>query len=272
MPRSARKPQHWTDQSVERELRDFLAGRQEWPSYRDFQRAGQKPLRDAATRLGGARHWAHRLGVTYVERKPGYAIHWTDDRIRRELVGFLRGRTVWPLRIEFERSGLKPLRDALGRRGGPERWAAEFRLPLANLRSGSKRVWGEERIEQELRRFLRGRTHWPSRRAFDEAGLSSLLTALYRRGGPDYWARRMGMQRTVRPGGAGRRIWTDERLRHELGGFCSGRTTWPPQRVFREAGRERLYRAASLYGGVGYWADQIGLERYRRAGAPTGSL
>jgi len=72
MPSSTRKLQSWTDQRIERELREFLVGRDEWPSYRDFQRAGRKVLRDAVTQLGGACHWARRLGVTYVERKPGY--------------------------------------------------------------------------------------------------------------------------------------------------------------------------------------------------------
>jgi hypothetical protein len=81
----------------------------------------------------------------------------------------------------------------------------------------------------------------------------------------------MGVQHTARPGGGGPRIWTDERLRAELEEFCRGRTTWPPERVFREASKERLYNAASGHGGVGYWADRLGLERYSRVGVKSGS-
>lgn len=269
MPRKAQAQRTWTEQTVESALREFLAGRDEWPSYRDFQRSGHRALRDAVTRLGGARHWARRLGVTYVQRKPGYMVRWTDDRIRRELPQFLDGRVVWPLRIEFEQAGLKPLRDAIGRRGGPERWAAEFSLPVLNLRSGSKRVWNEERIESELRRFLRNRTDWPPRDEFGRAGLSSLHSALYRRGGLAYWASRMGVQYTAATRGIRKRAWTDERLRDELAEFCRGRTTWPAQSVFRQAGKERLYIAASLYGGVAHWTQQLGLKAYSRKGAKT---
>jgi len=228
MPSSTRKLQSWTDQRIERELREFLVGRDEWPSYRDFQRAGRKVLRDAVTQLGGACHWARRLGVTYVERKPGYPIRWTDDRIRRELGEFLRGRTVWPLRIEFERSERKPLRDAVGRSGGPERWAAEFRLSLASLRSGSKRVWGEDRIERELRRFLSGRSQWPSRRAFEQAGLSSMLSAVYCRGGPGYsgqaaWECSTPPGRAVVDRGSGRTSGCGRSSRSSVAGARPGR-------------------------------------------------
>jgi hypothetical protein len=269
MPRKAQTPRTWTEQTVESALSEFLHGRDEWPSYHDFQRSGHKALRDAITRLGGARHWARRLGVTYVQRKPGYAVLWSDDRIRRELPQFLHGRVVWPLRIEFEQAGLKPLRDAIGRRGGPERWAAGFSLSVLNLRSGSKLVWNEERIERELRRFLRGRTDWPPREEFHRAGLSSLLSALYRRGGLAYWASRMGVKHTAAPGEIRKRAWTDERLRNELAEFCRGRTTWPAQSVFRQAGKQRLYSAASLYGGVAYWTQQLGLKAYTRKVAKT---
>jgi hypothetical protein len=128
-------------------LSEFLADAREWPSYRDFQRAGKKGLRDRVTHYGGARHWARKLGLAYPERSPGYAPIWTEARIRGELASFLDCRTSWPQRKEFERTGRRLLRDAVLRTGGPERWAAEFDLPRLDERSGSKRVWSEERIE-----------------------------------------------------------------------------------------------------------------------------
>jgi len=37
---------------------------------------------------------------------------WGDERIREELRSFLADRTEWPTYREFERSGLRALRDA----------------------------------------------------------------------------------------------------------------------------------------------------------------
>jgi hypothetical protein len=57
------------------------------------------------------------------------------------------------------------------------------------------------------------------------------------------------------------RRWTSDRIRDELERFCSNRTAWPTAREFKRAGRTDLYVAASRYGGVRYWADQLGLTR-----------
>jgi hypothetical protein len=114
----------WTQARVRRELQEFLKGATEWPSYRDFQRAGRQHLRNQVTKFGGARLWAKRLGLPYRERKPGYAKRWTEERVRADLEEFLLGRDYWPSRLEFEAAGRKPLRDAVRRLGGPERWAA----------------------------------------------------------------------------------------------------------------------------------------------------
>ena len=70
------------------------------------------------------------------------------------------------------------------------------------------------------------------------------------------------------PGDSSRRRWTDERIREELAAFCSGRTRWPSAAEFRRAGRSDLYVAASRYGGIGFWAAELGfppVERRRTA-------
>jgi hypothetical protein len=248
----------WDDDRLRRELGEFLASYEEWPSYREFQRRGRKHLRDVVTRCGGARGWAAELGLPYPERRPGYAVRWTEDRIRSELADFLRGREVWPSRLEFERAGRKPLRDAVGRTGGPKRWAREFQLAMLNERSGSKRVWTDERIERELRRFLRGRSEWPTRSEFKSAGLGSLVTAVNVRGGSDHWARRLGVRKPRRHGPPTSRRWTDARIREELRAFCAGRPSWPRYREFEAAGQGPLYRAASMRGGVERWKRELG--------------
>jgi hypothetical protein len=245
---------------VREELQTFLAGQAEWPSAADFVRAGRRQLRDAVYRFGGSRRWSHELGVAYPERRPGYAVRWTEARVREELDVFLAGRSAWPSRKEFEAAGRKTLRDAVGRTGGIERWAAELDLPVPDLRRGSRRVWDDARVEAELRRLLAGRSEWPTKSEFERAGLGSMRTAIYLHGGgPDRWAQRLGVRRRRDPGPvpAGR-VWTDERIEAELRGFLADRSEWPGSRAFGDAGRAQLYRAASLYGGIPHWRRRLG--------------
>jgi hypothetical protein len=59
----------------------------------------------------------------------------------------------------------------------------------------------------------------------------------------------------------GRRRWTNERIRAELEAFCAGHDTWPSAAEFKAAGHSDLYVAASRYGGVGFWAGELGFCR-----------
>ena len=259
---STRKPsKSWTEERIRCELKEVLGGAREWPSYAEFQRHGKKSLRDAVTHFGGARLWAAKLGLTYVERHPGYAPIWTEERIRSELDEFLRGRDIWPRRNEFEAAGKKALRDAVQRSGGPERWAAAFKLPRIDERSGSRRVWTDERIQERLRLFLSDRSGWPSRAQFLAAGQGPLLAAIFAWGGAEKWARRVG--RTAPRSQSRRRefVWPEERIRKELAEFCRGRDHWPRFSEFRAAGKLNLYQAASRNGGVDRWIRELGLAK-----------
>jgi hypothetical protein len=66
---------------------------------------------------------------------------------------------------------------------------------------------------------------------------------------------------------SGRRRWTDDRIRAELASFCADRTAWPSAAEFRSAGRSDLYVAASRYGGIGFWAAELGFPRERAKAA-----
>lgn len=263
---AAARSTEWDERRVQRELQSFLAGSGEWPSYREFVRAGRKRLRDEVTRLGGASRWAARVGVRYVERKPGYPSRWTESRIKRELQEFLTGRRTWPARVEFECAGRKALRDAVARTGGVQRWASVVDVRPRDRRAGSKRAWSPQRIETECAPLLRGRQDWPARAEFEDAGLSSALSAMYRFEGIAYWRRRFGFTaEQARRQPPNRLIWTEMRIETELRRFCGGRATWPAAREFEEAGQGRLYRAASRNGGIERWARQL---RLSRPGAP----
>ena len=68
----------------------------------------------------------------------------------------------------------------------------------------------------------------------------------------------------VREPNSPRRHWTSERIRAELVHFCGGRPAWPSAREFKAAGHTDLYVAASRYGGVAFWAAELGLPRAAR--------
>lgn len=167
------------------------------------------------------------------------------------------------VQAEFEDDGLTALRNAVNRTGGPDRWAAEFALPRQNRRSGIRCGWMPDAIEATLKEFTGESDMWPTRREFERAGLSGLLSAIYRGEGPDYWARRFKVQRHRGASPRSRAIWTEERIRLELEAFCAGGEAWPTERELIDAGKRDLYSAASRTGGIGSWADQLCLSRRR---------
>jgi DNA-binding transcriptional ArsR family regulator len=71
--------------------------------------------------------------------------------------------------------------------------------------------------------------------------------------------------RPVRKSQAGQRHWTSERIRAELAEFCGDAREWPSAGAFKAAGRTDLYVAASRYGGIGFWAVELGYPRPGRA-------
>ena len=68
----------------------------------------------------------------------------------------------------------------------------------------------------------------------------------------------------VRERNSSRRHWTSDRIRAELAHFCAGRPAWPSAREFKATGHTDLYVAASRYGGVAFWAAELGLRRAAR--------
>jgi len=76
--------------------------------------------------------------------------------------------------------------------------------------------------------------------------------------------------RQARP--AGKRHWTNERIRAALEQFCAGRKTWPSASEFKADGRSDLYVAASRYGGIGFWATELGFAQPSRAPTPEAAV
>ena len=69
--------------------------------------------------------------------------------------------------------------------------------------------------------------------------------------------------RLAREGGT-QRHWTNDRIRAELEAFCADRETWPSATEFKAADRGDLYVAASRYGGIAHWAEELRFSRSAR--------
>src|SRR5215210_1187065 len=82
-------------------------------------------------------------------------------------------------------------------------------------------------------------------------------------------ATRYRLARRDRPG---QRHWTNERIRDALADFCADRETWPSATEFKAAGHSDLYVAASRYGGIGFWATELGFPRPGRAAPSRASV
>jgi Fic family protein len=68
--RGGGRPRQWTDERIDRELRNLVDGRTAFPSIADFNAAGRQRLYSAIQRHGGSVMWAERLGITSPRRRP----------------------------------------------------------------------------------------------------------------------------------------------------------------------------------------------------------
>jgi hypothetical protein len=265
----------WDDDGIRAALREFLRGRSEWPTYREFVRGGAKGLRDAVTRHGGAAKWAQEFGLAGGDRPRGGAPRWTDDRVRAALTAFLDKRDSWPTRAEFDDAGLSALREVLRRDGSGDRWASEFgmrrrvrestmpsrRTPTPQARRRREwPLWTRTTIRSELEPFLAGRRDWPPYSEFIAAGKNGLHKAVLAHGGSRAWAHEMGVVWVDRRPP----IWTDDRVRKRLAAFLGGRASWPTEAEFAAAGEAQLLAAVRRHGGTKQWAREFALSTARR--------
>lgn len=133
-------------------------------------------------------------------------------------------------------------------------------LPAFPLHGG----WDEDTIHELLSSFVAGRAQWPSEAEFAQAGLEPLLLAMTRRGGRNYWRKRMGFAASTR--GNPKRRHPDD-VEREVAEFCAGMTQWPGATAFRQAGKSGLYQAAARHPlGVKGLAAKLGLANNHEQG------
>jgi hypothetical protein len=141
---------------------------------------------------------------------------------------------------------------------GAGRGAAELERLAATLKPAQRKVLAEltSRGSDELTRAEYERIGIVSRSqaAYDLAELVQM--GLLERIGSG----RATHYRLAHPGAGRKRKWTEERIRAELETFCAGRADWPRALEFKQEGHADLYLAASRYGGIDYWAAELGYE------------
>ena len=253
----------WSDERIQHELQEFLAGRPDWPRYREFVEAGHKRLYRAILQHGGTKRWARRMRVRWVRHPGGTARLWTDDRIREELAAFVDGCKHWPTSAEFDAAGQHRLLAAVRRHGGTTHWAKQIGIHgparRRSTRSAVAARWDEQRIEAALGPLVRQLGRWPTHGEFDHAGLGAARSAVYRNGGSTVWAKRLGVEASPAHAPAPRtRHWDDRRIETELRRLCRRRRRWPSYSEFLAANQRRLYDAASHHGGIEYWRTRLG--------------
>jgi DNA invertase Pin-like site-specific DNA recombinase len=181
----------WPQELIRESLQEVLAERSDhrWPSAEQLVHDGRGPLLRQIERSGGPAAWA--------DERTGFPCRrdvWTEPRIRAELDRFLKGRSIWPVRAEFECVGLGGLYAVLARRGR-RAWAEEYGLRYRMTGAAAPR-WTEPRIYHALEALCSGRASYPSAAAFAAAGLSGLYGSIAKRhGGHDRWAEILGLAR-----------------------------------------------------------------------------
>jgi hypothetical protein len=132
------------------------------------------------------------MGIT-LPPKRRQVEHWSYIRMKADVARFAAGRTEWPRKPEFNAAGLHRLYLAIQRAPARERLAADLGLRLPPNRQVLKGRWTEPAIKATLDELLEGRTIWPCRREFVQAGLGGLEQVLQREGTREEWARRYGV-------------------------------------------------------------------------------
>jgi site-specific DNA recombinase len=247
----------WPESKVRSTLGQFLASCVEWPRYEAFQAAGLALLYRQVELHGGKRRWAADLGLPVAApRDPAQG--WTDERIRGALDRFLAGRRTWPPTKDFASAGLQTVRLAVGRTGGPERWAREYGLTLDPAHRTRPDTWTDDRIAAELHPLLSGRVRWPPKSAFVEAGHGSLYSAIQKHGTVGEWAERFGVRS---PPGRNRpaTLWSEEYTEATLTALVHQHGRWPRFVEFRAAGVRSLYERLRRDGTIAEWAERLGV-------------
>jgi hypothetical protein len=197
---------------------------------------------------------------------------WSQSHVEHDLRRFLRGRTDWPDKAEFQAAGATQLHLNVVL-GEGERWWA-YRQGRTMPDGVARAPWTEQRVRRMLELYLADKRNWPCLADFERDGMHSLRQAMITHGGLKRWAIEFPEVGPVKkrarcPG------WSEQRIHWELSAFLKGRDAFPARHEFMRADQESLYEAARSRGGLERWAHAYGLptadeaRRARRRRRPT---
>jgi hypothetical protein len=252
----------WSEATMRAALAEFLGERRDWPTHREFQRAGHAGLYEAVRCRGGSQRWAEAMGVARPRSMQGQPTsHWTDDRITEELAAFLGNRAEWPRYADFVAAGRDRLYHAVARNGGPELWAQRLGVRYLKRRGRPATYWTDARVRERLGVMLLGRDRWPTQADFETADEARLLAAIRRRGDTGRWRAEFGVAgpRRSTPRKAPPRVWTDAAIAAAISPLIHALGRWPTQDEFRRAGLIPALAAVYRYGGSDHWQRQFGV-------------
>jgi site-specific DNA recombinase len=260
--RLRRSEPDWESGDLRGELERFLDGRDRWPGFAEFQRAGRATLHGQVSRRGGPRAWAAITGRRWEPYQPfSNRSVWSRERVENELRDYLRGRSKWPTYLDFDQDGKRQLRRALRWYDTPESWARTFGLDLtASQRSRNGRSY--EQLFAEMAEFSAGRSDWPRRAEFTATGRGQLYEEIVRQHMDTRLAADLRLKLSAR-----KRPWTDDKIKEALDGFLDGRDFWPSRKEFAAAGLRGLHATLQRRQVQDEWAARYGLERIRSGGS-----
>lgn len=207
-PRRGRR-REWPDERIISELSTFVAGREVWPTAKEFKVAGYTELFEAASRHRGMRHWSEHFGIQMRAQTPGArgpkttAGTWTEERIISEAAKLVKLTGVpEPSFTQAAQHGFSKLWEAMRKHGGAGLWweqadqaaallPADADLSPAGMRSEYRSVhWTHERILVELAELIRLNdgvepTRKQAMAMSSDAG--NLWQAMYQKRGPAYY-------------------------------------------------------------------------------------
>jgi hypothetical protein len=144
-------------------------------------------------RHGRPQYWAEELGVVFIVRRPGPRRNEAEIRDRVRALYRQQRFKRFPSERWLREHGPRALAEQIKQTGGARHCACELGVP-----GPQPARWTDELIEAELRLLCLGRTFWPTKAEFADAGLSGLLPAVRRGHGSAWWARHLGLRQRQR--------------------------------------------------------------------------
>jgi DNA invertase Pin-like site-specific DNA recombinase len=126
-------------------------------------------------------------------------------------------------------------------------------------RISQPKPWTKKRIRKELEVFLGEYESWPPANTFYRAGRGPLYARIVRSGGPNHWAKRLGVEPPK--GTTGLTEWNEADVRATLADLLRGRRVFLSRRQFIEAGHGSLFGWLCRNGGLDHWAEEFELPR-----------